>query len=108
MGNVRLISEADSETQTRLILKSIGVEPDRPEEPTLPKPASPVKTDLIELMGVLAKILGFRIQLFAGFLGACAIGGYAVYQANLMALLAAGMFNIMVFLPLVFLAHKRG
>jgi hypothetical protein len=59
-------------------------------------------------MGVLARILGFRVQLFAAFLGALGLGGYAVYQANTMALTAAGMFNLMVFAPLCWIAFKRG
>lgn len=108
---VRLVSETEteSEEQTRLILKSLGVEPEHPEEPRPPKTTPPIKSaDVIELMGVLAKILGFRVQLFAGFLGACGIGGYAVYQATPMALVAAGMFNIMVFGPLAWIAHRRG
>lgn len=105
---VHLISETEGEEQTRLILKKIGVQPERTEEPAPPKNNPPGRESLIEAMGILARILGFRVQLFVGFLGAAGIGAYSVAQPSPMSLTAAGMFDLLVFAPLAFIAYRRG
>lgn len=110
---VRLVDESFTEEaeQARAVLASVAPPPEPPREvPTIPKHRPPTRSpvELVELMGVLARILGFRMQLFAAFLGAAGIGGYAVHRADTMSLTAAGMYFVLVFLPVLIVTYKRG
>lgn len=110
---VRLVDESFSEEteQVRAMLASIAPPPEPPREvPVLPKPSPPTRSpiELVEMMGALARILGFRVQLLLAFLGAAGIGGYAVYRADTMSLIAAAMYDLLVLAPLIFVAYKRG
>lgn len=107
---VRLVSQTEEHPteRQRLLLHNVQeLQPER-EVPQPPRPNPPHREDLIELMGTIARILGFRLHLFLAFLGAAGIGGYAVYKGTPMALTAFGLYALLIFLPMLFSAHKRG
>lgn len=117
MGVVLVDEQYAEETErARLILRPPVEEPasDWNPPPTQQQPTAPPapkKTNEVEyfrLLMNLAAILGFRFQLFAAFLGAAAIGAYAVYKADSMSLFAAGLYFAAVYLPALWLAYKRG
>lgn len=74
--------------------------------PPAPRPA-PHK-QIMEVLGVLAVIAGFRLQLFAAFLGAVGLGAYAISNPSTGVLTAMGIYDALVFLPVLYVANKRG
>jgi hypothetical protein len=106
MSKVSLVSEEEAADRARLMIHSLRpIQADEPAaEPSKPSP----RLEMVEMMGVLARILGFRIQLAMAFGGALGLGAYAVDQANAMSLVAFGLYNLMVFAPVAYIAYRRG
>ena len=105
---VRLVSETEEAERARLKLHAIQPDPAPKESVSPPKEARPGRADLIEALATLARIAGFRWQLFAAFIGALGVGGYAVVNGSLAALAGAVIYNAMVLLPIAWIAFKRG
>lgn len=103
--NVRLISDEDNERANE-ILQSI--QPPPPDEPKPPKEAKPGRLQMIEAMAALATILGFRVQLFFAFLGSLSLSGYAVYRGDPSSIATALGFSVIVFIPVLWVAYRRG
>ena len=107
---VRVVSETDHEDERvhRLIQSVEQTHPPRDDDPKPPKPGPNHRLVLIEIMGTVAKLLGIRMQLFFAFLGAFVLGSYAVYRADATSLVAFGMYAVLVFLPILFVVHRKG
>lgn len=103
---VRLVGE---EAQSALGAGGFSdILPDRETMPAQPvKPPPPIR-DLTELQAQIARIMGFRLQLLLGFLGAAGLSGYSVYDHSTPSMVAAGVYDLLVFLPLLFTAYRRG
>lgn len=106
MGNVRLVEEVEHQDD-RLSRIHSELQPAR-EDPRIPVTKPNHRESMMELMGQIAKILGIRMQLFFAFLGAAGIGAYAVYKADPMSLTAFGLYAVLIWLPMLLVAHKRG
>lgn len=104
---VRLVDEIEEAERARLVLKAVQHDPE-PEVPAPPKPTRPGRFELMEAMGVLARILGFRAQLFAGFVAAAVLSGWALASGGILPLVAASLFDVLVFAPLAYLAFRKG
>lgn len=103
---VHQLGEVDHGERVRLALHA--VEPNPEEHPKPPKAAVPGRMEMLEAMGALARILGFRMQLFAGFLGAVGLGALAVHEGTAMSMAASVIYDMLVFAPLAFIGFKRG
>lgn len=73
--------------------------------PQHPQPQTPNRA---QMMLVVARILGFRFQLLLAFGGAVSLSAVAVARADWMSLVAATVFDVLVFLPVLWSAHSRG
>lgn len=104
---VHQLGEVDHGERVRLALHA--VEPPNPPEPPQP-PKFPMfgRMEMLEAMGALARILGFRMQLFAAFLGALGLGALAVHEGSVMSMAASVIFDVLIFGPLAFIGFKRG
>lgn len=107
-GNVRLLSEVEEAERAKLVLHAVEPSHDDKETASPPKETPPGRLELIELMGTLARILGFRVQLLLAFIGAVGLSGWAVAQHDALALTAAALYNATVLLPILFVAYRRG
>lgn len=116
---VRAVAETIHDEQpqvTRLKLLAVAPEPpaannpQRPDPtPEAPRPRPRTRSpDEAALMATLASILGFRVQLLLAFLGAAGIGGYAVATNHWQAILVFVFYGLLVFLPVLEAAKKRG
>jgi hypothetical protein len=105
---VRLVSETEEEERARLVLHAVDPSREDTETATPPKETPPGRLQMIELMGTLARILGFRIQLAVGFLGGLGLGFYAASAGSIIALVAFGMYEAFIFAPLAYIAFRRG
>lgn len=107
---VRAIAETvhDEPVVTRL-LQDVAADPhQRDESPARPQPKPPTREDMIELMATVARVLGFRFQLLLAFLGAIGLGTYAAVHGGWSALTVFAIYDVIVFLPILGAAMKRG
>lgn len=111
---VRLVGEHYEEPSLRLKLLPVADPLQRDEAPAAPQPAPPGRppqatpAQIMELMAVLARILGFRLQLLLAFLGAAGLGAYAAVHGGVAAGVSAGLYDACVLLPILWVAYKRG
>lgn len=103
---VHQLGEVDHGERVRLALHA--VEPNPSEQPAPPKFPTLGRMEMLEAMGALARILGFRMQLFAAFLGAVGLGALAVHEASVMSMAASVIYDVLVFGPLAYIGFKRG
>lgn len=108
---VRVVEETGSEEVVRERLRLVGVDmpPERQTEPSYPVQAKPpTRAMMMEVMTSLTRVLGFRLQLLLAFFGAAGLGGVAVYEQTTASLVAAVVYDALVFLPVLWVAYKRG
>lgn len=108
---VRMIEESGDET-VRQRLRLVGIEspPEREDDlPAIPqKTKPPTREDVMNVMVVLTRILGFRFQLLLAFSGAVGLSAAAEVQQSSLSMIAAGVYAVLIFLPTLYVAYKRG
>lgn len=108
MSTVRLVEEVEDVERARLAIHAVQPIREDTETATPPKEGKPGRAELIELMGVLARILGFRVQLLLAFMASAGLSAWAVYKGDVLSIVAAALFSAMVTLPILYVAYRRG
>jgi len=102
VASVRLLKEEEAVEPAELV-----EEPSSPGEALAPR--TPVdRAQLLTVLEGLSNILAARLILCVALLGAIALGMIGAFKGTLPALTSAGLFDVCVLVPLVYLALKKG
>lgn len=109
------VSLIDEQRVERLkLVAPIDAVPDRPdvaEPPPKPKPELPIREFMAGALGVLtgiAAVLSVRFALMLAGVGAFVLAYAAVQHPSAASLTAMGLFDVLVFVPVVILARLKG
>lgn len=101
----RLVREEDPEARVPLRLLA-PVEP--PEAPPAPPSREAVVVHAVGLLTALAAIVTARLILCLSLFGAIGLTAYAEYVHTVVALIGAALYALLVLLPIVGLALRKG